>query len=97
MPISRRERIVPQRCQKDALIGVGPAPETDEHLALGVRALRTNTQPAEIALVDLPPDATRDLPDAPGIRRAVGRGRGRGRCLVEACGIAVERIAVAER
>ena len=88
---------VPQRGQENAFIGVGPATDAGEHLALGVRALPANTPPAEIAFVDIRPEAPRDLPDARGIRRAVGRGRGRGRCLVEARGVAVERIAVAER
>ena len=95
--MSRCERIVPQRGHEDALIGVGPASDAGEDLTLGVRALPADTQPAEIAFVDIPPEATRDLPDARGVRRAVDRGRGRGRRLVEARGIIVERIAIAER
>src|SRR5205814_1053961 len=55
-PVSRRERIIAQRGHEDALVGVGSAANAGEDLALGVRTLAANPQPAEIAFVDVPPE-----------------------------------------
>ena len=55
--------------------------------------MSADPKPAEVTFVDIPPEAAGDLPDAGGIGRAVGRGRGHGGCLVEASAVVIKVVA----